>query len=149
MNLDAAGRRGPFPDAMERRGAFTFRSPQTASIPGAASPYTWTCQSSEVSGVKLSPSTPFESPFTHGKRSQPRTAPARPSLKLLPRVVHRRLRNPAEYETPHRRELEKDRQQERHDIESHSPRDRSPAGHTCEGAVVATSRRAKAIRSGS
>ena len=59
------------------------RSLQTACISRVASPYTWTCQSSDASGAKLS--LPFKAEATHGSRSPPCTAPARPSLMLLPR----------------------------------------------------------------
>ena len=54
------------------------RSEQIFCRSFAASPYTWTCQSRDVSGAKLSAS-PI---FTHGSRSPPWTKPVRPSFLL-------------------------------------------------------------------
>ena len=69
----AAGPPRPSPDARERRAAAASAPHTRAWISGAALPYTWTCQSSDVSGVKLSTSMPIHagSPTANGRRREP------------------------------------------------------------------------------
>ena len=60
---------------------------QTSPSSGAGSPYTCTCQSSAVSGAKLSVRSAegSDAGTIHGRRSPPLSWPAWPSLKLLER----------------------------------------------------------------